>query len=1061
MGPYLWELTVNNSPSLFWKTPSQPLPVLGAGLALEGLWIESYDQVNTLTITNASTLTVTGLDGLVIGRRSLWQSSDFPQLGIFSYPVNASGSPNAIPAELDITNGSVLNSTNSTQLGYNLPAVLTVEEGSQATLANFSAAGTSSGSATINVGTGSSVNFTGSFTLGPGSFTLNNSGTITLPAANSVVSINNQTTGLLTISGSTSFGSGSVLSNAGTIVIPSGSALTLNTPNLSGGGKISLAGGSLIYNPSTSNPSLINVDNTIQGVGTISSPVINQGTIMSQGGTLTVSANITNTSGNIVIAANGTLSIYGNGATVSGGAITAPVGAQINGGGTLSSITINGTLSSSLSYLNNITLSNSSNLYIQPGSLSFSGTFTNHGTVTIWGSAGSGIVNWSQGNSGTTTFTGGGTVILTDTNYSRLGTASAPLTNVDNTIEGTGTIACPVINQGTIMAQGGTLTVSANITNTGNIVVAANNAFSVSGNGGTVVSGGTITGYDNSQINGSGTLSSITINGFLSSSLSYLNNITLSNSSNLYIQTGSVSFSGTFTNHGTVTIWGGTGADSYNWSQGNSGTTTFTGGGTVLLTNYSKLGTANAPALVNVDNTIEGTGTIACPLINQGTIMAQGGTLMVTANITNTKGNIIIDTNATLSIGGNGGTVVSGGMITAPVYGQINGGGTLSSITINGTLSSSLSYLNNITLSNSSNLYIQPGSVSFSGTFANHGTVTIWGSAGSGVVNWNQGGSGTTTFTGGGTVLLTNTNYSKLGTAYSPALVNADNTIEGTGTIACPVINQGTIMAQGGTLTLNGNITGIGETIVTAGNSISAGNFTQANLINNGTFSMNGNGTIGPIEGSGTLSLLGGHLVITPNSAASTQANLIINGTLDITNNKFIIESTASSKSSTISTLQNKVASHSIMSSTTNLGIAVLDNANVGFTTFGGQPVDANSILIAPEFLGDADLSGRVDLSDLNTVLNNLGTTNANWTSGNFDGATTIDLTDLNDVLNNLGTTYASPSTAVSSFSIPNSSFNILPTPTPEPTSLLLSALATLPLLTRRRPYSEFTTPPL
>jgi hypothetical protein len=54
--------------------------------------------------------------------------------------------------------------------------------------------------------------------------------------------------------------------------------------------------------------------------------------------------------------------------------------------------------------------------------------------------------------------------------------------------------------------------------------------------------------------------------------------------------------------------------------------------------------------------------------------------------------------------------------------------------------------------------------------------------------------------------------------------------------------------------------------------------------------------------------------------------------------------------------------------------------------------------------IGDANVDGHVDLSDLNIVLNNLGTSTSLWTNGNFDGAATIDLTDLNDVLNHLGT---------------------------------------------------------
>jgi hypothetical protein len=57
--------------------------------------------------------------------------------------------------------------------------------------------------------------------------------------------------------------------------------------------------------------------------------------------------------------------------------------------------------------------------------------------------------------------------------------------------------------------------------------------------------------------------------------------------------------------------------------------------------------------------------------------------------------------------------------------------------------------------------------------------------------------------------------------------------------------------------------------------------------------------------------------------------------------------------------------------------------------------------------LGDANLDGHVDLTDLSAVLNNFGTATSNWTNGNFDGAATVDLTDLSDVLNNFGASSA------------------------------------------------------
>jgi hypothetical protein len=67
------------------------------------------------------------------------------------------------------------------------------------------------------------------------------------------------------------------------------------------------------------------------------------------------------------------------------------------------------------------------------------------------------------------------------------------------------------------------------------------------------------------------------------------------------------------------------------------------------------------------------------------------------------------------------------------------------------------------------------------------------------------------------------------------------------------------------------------------------------------------------------------------------------------------------------------------------------------------------AIAVALPLLGDANLDGHVDATDLAIVLSNLGSVTSAWTDGNFDGASTIDLTELNDVLNNLGQSAALP----------------------------------------------------
>jgi hypothetical protein len=167
---------------------------------------------------------------------------------------------------------------------------------------------------------------------------------------------------------------------------------------------------------------------------------------------------------------------------------------------------------------------------------------------------------------------------------------------------------------------------------------------------------------------------------------------------------------------------------------------------------------------------------------------------------------------------------------------------------------------------------------------------------------------------------------------------------------------------------------------------------------------------------------------------------------LNLTNNKLIIETTDATQSDVLATLQDQV----LYGSSNPDGITTdghnpllfIDNASLAIplTTFGGVPVDLDSIIITPALLGDANLDGSVDVSDLNIVLSNLGTINSNWTSGNFDGAPTIDLTDLNDVLNNFGTSLTN-----------GDALHQSTTPTPEPASLCTLCISMLVL--RRRAF--------
>jgi hypothetical protein len=261
------------------------------------------------------------------------------------------------------------------------------------------------------------------------------------------------------------------------------------------------------------------------------------------------------------------------------------------------------------------------------------------------------------------------------------------------------------------------------------------------------------------------------------------------------------------------------------------------------------------------------------------------------------------------------------------------------------------------------------------------------------------------------------------------------------------VINNSTLNITAGNQNV-ASLTGYGHTVVAAGASLTADSIVQdgssAYLVVNGTV------TIRPAITPNVASILG-VLTMGRSTAAYT-------GLLDLNNTDLIVRSTTGLSSDIAAEITQgfdgglwngsggitSTAARSSIGMPHQMALAYFTGAQYaeasGNLLFDGQPFALTDLLVRYTLVGDANADGTVDMNDLNTVLNHLGTTTPHWTDGNFDYAPTIDLTDLNDVLNNLGQTFANNGTSIAP-----------PTPTPEPTSLLLASLTALPLLTRRR----------
>ena len=305
--------------------------------------------------------------------------------------------------------------------------------------------------------------------------------------------------------------------------------------------------------------------------------------------------------------------------------------------------------------------------------------------------------------------------------------------------------------------------------------------------------------------------------------------------------------------------------------------------------------------------------------------------------------------------------------------------------------------------------------------------------------NWNNG-SAPAQFHAGDTVTFNDTNNGH----YAVTITGSN------APLGLTVNNSAGNYVFSGTGAISGaaSLTKTGSSSLTIAN---ANTYTGGTLVSGGSLIVANSAALGSgpltIHSGGTVQLQAGlsSAVLLP-AVQFDGASGAWQGTLDLTNDKLIVENSPT-HAAAFATLQDQVAfgrtnTAGIISTTLppNSAIAVIDNGALAtpFTTFGGVAVDSNSILITVALLGDANLDGHVDLTDISTVLNDFGATSPNWTSGNFDGAATIDLTDLSDVLNDFGQT--SPSVSAASAT----------SAAPEPASLAALMMAT-PILLKRR----------
>jgi hypothetical protein len=136
-------------------------------------------------------------------------------------------------------------------------------------------------------------------------------------------------------------------------------------------------------------------------------------------------------------------------------------------------------------------------------------------------------------------------------------------------------------------------------------------------------------------------------------------------------------------------------------------------------------------------------------------------------------------------------------------------------------------------------------------------------------------------------------------------------------------------------------------------------------------------------------------------STSRVESLSISGGTLDLADSKFIVDYTGASP---LSTVRGYIVSGQLTSNnlTANRGIGYAEASDI-FTTpsdWFGQTIDSTSLLSRLTLLGDADLSGTVDIGDFSRLAAAFNTAGG-WSKGDFDFSGTIDIGDFSQLAAN------------------------------------------------------------
>jgi autotransporter-associated beta strand protein len=485
-------------------------------------------------------------------------------------------------------------------------------------------------------------------------------------------------------------------------------------------------------------------------------------------------------------------------------------------------------------------------------------------------------------------------------------------------------------------------------------------------------------------------------------------------------------------------------------------------GGTLRKDGSGMLTLATTNSYAGLTDVRAGTLLVTGSIGNNSLVSLTGGTLRAGSNAA-------LGTNSTIGAQINGGALDINGfnLSTEPI--TVQGSGVSGAGAIVNTGAQQINALTNVTLSADTTLggsgrwdirgsgaALRTGGASFNLTKTGSNQVSLVGAtvdAALGNININQG------------ILSFQTSTTSMGdpgktvTVASGAALGFFNTSNVMNKLA--ILTGGTIWAESGTGNQNtfaGSITlnGVGGTLDT-GSPLTGGspnpnavlNIT-GNIAGAGSLNKSGGGTAtlaGTNSYTGNTNVNGGMLVLNKsftstgsvniaNSAAlklgpGTAANFVVlktpsltisgTGVLDLTNSALIVDYSGATPLQTIRTLITQGYANGTWAGpgiTTSLAgtdkaLGYADNASRGLANFAGQQVDSTSILVKYTYLGDADIDGAVDVSDLGVLATNWQSS-ADWSGGDFNYDGFVDVTDLGLLATNWQAGVGNPLGAVS-----------------------------------------------